>query len=380
MRKSGFSKLFLLALVSAGLLGGCGGGSSSGGSGSLAVSLVDATLPGVTAVYVTIDRVDVHPQGGNWQTVLTPQQTVNLLELINGLQQDLGLSDLAAGPYDQLRLVLGSTPDAGLNLLGQAHPFANYLIDGTDSVHELKVPSGLQTGIKLTGGFTIASGTTTRLILDFDAARSVVVAGNSGQYLLKPTISVVASAATVSGTVTDQAQAPLPDTQVSAQTTAPAATSEISISRIRATTLSADDGSYSLFLNPGGYQLVAFHPGDAGTAWELACKELTLSADQTLTGQDFALTAVASGTLSVDVSFTPATPDQHAVLSLRQAAPAPCTLPVELATYQLADGGSFDLELPAGDYQLVASVEGLSSQAIDLTVTAGATTTQAVSF
>jgi len=380
MYKSGLWKLLLLALSTLLLLVGCGGGgSATGGSGTLSLSLVDSSLPGIQAVYVTVDHVDVHPQGGNWQTVLTPQQTVNLLELVNGLQQDLGLTTLAAGPYDQLRLVLGSSPDAGLNLQGQPHPFASYLIDAADAVQELKVPSGLQTGIKLTGGFTIADGGTTDLVLDFDAARSVVIAGSSGQYLLKPTISVVSSAASVAGTVTDQAQAPLPDTQVSAQTTGPVA-AEISASRLIATTLSDADGGYRLFLNPGGYQLVAFRPGAAGTAWGPACRELSLVADQTLSGQDFALNAVPSGILSVNVSFTPAPPDQHAVLSLRQAPPAPCSLPVELATLQVAAGASLDLELPPGDYQLIASLEGAPTQAIALTVTAGATTTQAVSF
>lgn len=371
-------KLWLTLLAVIGLLGGCGSSGSSG-SGSLSVGLVDTPLTGVTAVYVTVDHVDVHPQGGSWQTVLSPQTTVNLLELINGLQQNLGLTNLAAGPYDQLRLVLGTIPDTGLNLQDQPHPFANYLIDDADQVHELKVPSGLQTGIKLTGGFTISSGATTELILDFDAARSVVTAGNSGQYLLKPTISVVASAATVSGNITDQTQAPLADAQLSAQTTGPVV-AEVSASRIVAASFSDLTGSYLLYLNPGGYQLVAFRPGGAGTAWEPGCRVLSLAADQVLADQDFTLNQVVSGTLSISVSFTPASSDQHAVASLRQAAPSPCTLPVELVTYQLAAGAGVDLELPAGDYQLIVSLEGQTSQVFELTITAGDATTQAVSF
>ncbi len=39
-------------------------------------------------------------------------------------------------------------------------------------------------------GFTISTDQTTELILDFNAEKSVVVAGNSGNWLLKPTIKV----------------------------------------------------------------------------------------------------------------------------------------------------------------------------------------------
>ena len=57
-------------------------------------------------------------------------------------------------------------------------------------IHELKVPSGDKTGIKIVGGYNIAANQTTELILDFDACRSVVQAGKSGQWLLKPTIKM----------------------------------------------------------------------------------------------------------------------------------------------------------------------------------------------
>ena len=370
--------LMLAILAATLLLNGCGT-SGGDGTGTLDVRLVDSSLPGVDAVYVTIDRVDVHPQGGNWQTELTPHKTVNLLELINGLQQNLGLSTLNAGPYTQMRLVLGKTADDSLNIQGDPHPFANYLIDGFGLIHELKVPSGMQSGVKLVGGFTIAAGRTTILVLDFDAARSVVVAGASGQYLLKPTISVVSSAASVAGQVSDDSPVPLPGAQVIAQTTGPVST-DISASRIVATTLTDAAGNYRLFLTPDVYQLSAFLTGENGIAWNPVCHNLTLAADQVLTGEDFILNTVPSGTLSLSVSFTPIPADQHVRLSLRQAASAPCTLPLELVTLNLTDGAAIDLELPPGSYQVIASGDGLTTQTFDLGVTAGTTTTQAVSF
>ncbi len=370
---------WMMVLLAAGFLGGCGGSSGNGASGALSVQLVDATLPGFEAIYVTIDHVDVHPQGGDWATVLTPHRTVNLLELVNGVQEHLGLADLAAGPYDQLRLVLSGAPDDGLNLQGNPHPFANYFIDDTGQVRALKVPSGLQTGIKLVGGFTIASGQTTILVLDFDASRSVVIAGNSGQALLKPTIKVVASAATVTGTVTETAAAPLPGTMVSAQTTDPTIT-ELSASRLVAGTLTDAGGRYALFLNPGSFQLTAFRPVQDGLAYLPACRMVTVIADQVLAGQDFTLAPAPFGALAGTVTIANAVPDQHAVLSLRQAAPAPCIFPLELATLNLADGGTFNLSLPAGVYQLVGFGEGLPAQSFDVTIGEGATTVQDFAF
>jgi hypothetical protein len=153
--------------------------------------MVDAGLPGLAGVYVTVGHIDVHPQGGNWKTVLIPQTTVNLLELVNGVQVSLGMTDLPAGPYTELRMMLGGIPDDTLNLLATPHPYANYLIDESGRVQELAVQEGLQTGIKLAGSFNIASGRTTMLVLEFDAAQSLVRTGSSGEYLLKPAIKVM---------------------------------------------------------------------------------------------------------------------------------------------------------------------------------------------
>lgn len=223
MRRTGmFSWLVVLALPL--LLSGCPSPDPPSAAGTLSVRMVDTGLPGLAGVYVTIGHIDVHPQDGNWKTVLVPQTTVNLLELVNGAQVSLGLTDLTAGPYTELRLVLGRIPDDTLNILSAPHPYANYLIDGSGLVQELAVPGGLQTGIKLAGGFTIASGQTTMLVLDFDAARSLVKTGSPGEYLLKPTIRVVESATALSGTVTGSSSEPLPGTLVSVQSTgAPAA-------------------------------------------------------------------------------------------------------------------------------------------------------------
>jgi hypothetical protein len=66
----------------------------------------------------------------------------------------------------------------------------------------LDISSGSQSGLKLNIHATIEPNTTYTLMLDFDAARSIVVSGNQS-YKLKPVIRTVASetAGTITGTV-----------------------------------------------------------------------------------------------------------------------------------------------------------------------------------
>ena len=46
-------------------------------------------------------------------------------------------------------MIIGEIADNGTNILGNPHPYANYIIDKSDDDYELKVPSGYQTGIKI---------------------------------------------------------------------------------------------------------------------------------------------------------------------------------------------------------------------------------------
>ncbi|HEY7744926.1 MAG TPA: DUF4382 domain-containing protein [Desulfuromonadales bacterium] len=190
MRRTGLFSL-LAMVAGALLLSGCPNPDPPSAAGTLAVRMVDAGLPGLAGFYVTVGHIDVHPQDGNWKTVLVPQTTVNLLELVNGVQVNLGLTELSTGPYTELRLVIGSIPDDTLNILATPHPYANYLIDESGRVQELKVHDGLQAGITLGDSFSIASGKTTMLVLAFGAAHSLVRADTSGEYTLQPTIKVL---------------------------------------------------------------------------------------------------------------------------------------------------------------------------------------------
>src|SRR4030095_5974329 len=133
--KSSLKLWGVLLLLAAGSLA-CGGGSETG---KLSLSLTDAASDQYKAVYVTISEIQVHRSGGDpdggWQTVATPNQTFDLLQLVNGVRETLGIATLDAGKYTQMRLIIGDTPDDGINILSQSHPFANYVIDTDNLVH-----------------------------------------------------------------------------------------------------------------------------------------------------------------------------------------------------------------------------------------------------
>lgn len=303
----------LLALA----LASCGGSDSDGeNTGKLSLSLADAPASEYQAVYVTITEVQVHRSGdeeGAWETILTPGETFNLLELVNGHVAPLGVADLPTGTYTQMRLVLAEEDgDSSLNILGEQHPYANYLIDGEREYHELKVPSAYTSGLKLVRTFELEAGRTVGLILDFDAGRSVVKAGSSGNWHLKPTIKIIdtLNLALVTGTVVGQAgesQTPVAGAAVSAQVYDPD-TDEISVA---ASTITDEDGNYLIYLDPGTYNLVVTADGCATD-----CRKIEVDYDDDST-EDFILDNALAGPVYVDL-YLPEEPVGAATVEFRQ--------------------------------------------------------------
>jgi hypothetical protein len=179
----GFAVLFFMAFT----LASCDVATNSQ-KGTLKVVMFDA--PGeYEEVWVHISRVEVNNTANEdtgWVVVNEPDESYNLLELVNGANVVLGEAELEEGTYRQIRLILGDD---------------NYIVvDGETS--PLMVPSGQQTGIKLNVDAEIIAGITYTLMLDFDVQQSVVRQGATGSYALQPVIRAINEATT--GNITGQ--------------------------------------------------------------------------------------------------------------------------------------------------------------------------------
>lgn len=198
------AKFATLAFAAA-LLAACGGGGGDSGgtstaSGTLRLALTDAPACGYDQVNVTIERVRIHTsataQDGDagWsEMVLTPAKRVDLLTLTNGVLEELGSTSLPAGRYTQMRLVLGGSMGPGA--------MANSLVPSGGSERPMETPSGTQTGLKMNVDIEVAANQLADFVIDFDACRSVVHAGHSGRYLLKPVLSVMPRVTSASNAV-----------------------------------------------------------------------------------------------------------------------------------------------------------------------------------
>ena len=188
-RKMKFS-LGAALLVGLAACGGGGGGDSAAGSGTLRLALTDAPSCGYDAVHVTVAKVRVHQSSSagdadaGWsEVVLNPARRVDLLSLTNGVLMELGQIPLPTGKYTQMRLVLADN--------SATQPLANSVLPTGGSEVALKTPSGQQSGVKTNINIDIAENKMADFVLDFDACKSVVQAGASGQYLLKPVVTVI---------------------------------------------------------------------------------------------------------------------------------------------------------------------------------------------
>jgi Domain of unknown function (DUF4382) len=379
--------LAALAILTAGLAGCNVGGN---GTGQLSLSLTDKPSDNYSAVYVTIKDIAVHKADdadGMWTTVATINRTIDLLALANGLREHLALVDLPSGHYTQMRLMIGDTADSGTNILGQAHPAANYVVDMQDQTHEMKIPSGFQTGVKLVQGFDINENSTTELTFDFDAAQSVVRAGNSGKYLLKPTIQVVDTAlatvikglvTTVDGANTVGVGGALVAIQVYDGTIADPK-DQIAIMRSTFTDdTDAHRGEYMFFFAVDALttvNLVTTKEGFVPAALRFDIDNGIANIDK-----NFSLTApTTTGTVKFTVAG--ATPDIPVQYSVRQKMTLEGTeVMVEIASFSFVNGNPADIVLPAGTYTVVAWTSGKTTFSQEITLAGSGTVTVPVAF
>lgn len=194
MKKKYFFPLMLWAAIG---LGACEKKEAS--STRLQVRLTDS--PGDYAeVNVDVRAVQIHASETageeGWTTLSQINPGVyNLLDFANGRDTLLASADLPSGHISQIRLVLGNQNSVRLKGQTQRIP--------------LKTPSGQSSGLKVKINADLRQDVTYVVLLDFDAARSVVKRGN-GDYNLKPVIRTLTEAVAggIKGTVTPAAAKP----------------------------------------------------------------------------------------------------------------------------------------------------------------------------
>ena len=327
----------LLGLLLA--LAGCGGGSSGGNGrdGTLRLALTDAPACGYDHVYITITKIRVHQSAtaadgdSGWSEIaLANGRRIDLLSLSNGVLEELGQTLLPAGKYTQMRLVLAANGGLGVQ------PNAVTPTGGVEL--PLTTPSAQQSGIKLTVNIDVTADQMADQLLDFDACRSVVRNGNSGNFTLTPVIAVIPRLADAGLRVVGYVDG-----------SAAVAGASISVQQagvpVKATT-AASDGRFTLYPVPAGtYSLVVTSAGRAtmvmtgvpvvsttitnvGTATLPITPPLAVTVPRVVTGSVLPATATvrALQTLSSGIVFEAAWAPVDALtggfsLSLTQAAP-----------------------------------------------------------
>lgn len=343
-----------LALLSIAL--GCGSGSGSGVA-NLRVALTDSPVDEAQAVLVSIVRVEalrMGPEGEVRETVMDDPGVFDLLQLRNDVTAVLGEGSFPPGDYFGLRIFLApSGPPANP---GGAPPQGDspHSIELAGERYPLFAPSAAQSGLKLQEDFTLEPDEITELVIDFNVRHSIVRRGRQHRYLLKPRLTLVPRVVSgaISGVVRDDSGAALADSTVSAQQAGEEA----------ASVRTGADGGYRISpLRAGIYDLVVTHSGRAiGVA-----TGVEVVAQQETGGRDFALAAVATGSLAgtapIGDAFTIVLRfDGH---FLAQAAPDPDT---GAFAFDGLPEGSYDLNL-LEDGAVVATLPGVA-------VTAGAET------
>jgi len=185
-------KIFLFTAILSLLFFACKKNNNNSSTAHVTVKLTDA--PGAfDAVILNVKSVVVVTNNGE-HTLNVNGGAIDILRFRLGKDTVLADQDIPAGTIQQVRLVLN---DSG-----------NRVIIGGVS-YDLTTPSGQTSGVKLNVHDNLTAGIAYTMLLDFDAARSIVLTGN-GKYILKPVIRAIPQAVSgaLTGTVSPAAASP----------------------------------------------------------------------------------------------------------------------------------------------------------------------------
>jgi hypothetical protein len=170
-------------LTFATLMGCSGGDESSPGTAFLSVSLMDAPVDGVTAVWLRITSISIKPAGG-------PPVELELAEAPLDVNL-LALTETnAAILIDDAVIQPGRYEWIAMDIAAQPNVRDSYVLTdaGAEEEIDLFVPSQR---LRLVSGFDVAPNEALRFLFDWDMRQGLVYPPGLGRYLLKPAFRVL---------------------------------------------------------------------------------------------------------------------------------------------------------------------------------------------
>lgn len=261
-------KAAFIALSAGAIVAACAGVGPR--MGTVVFHLTDAPSSDFQSATVWVSKVQLVGGAGGPITIADTAASYNLLSLRNGVTALLGSATIPTGSYEQLRLIV----DSAQVVLAPGLHLAN-----GDTIASLRVPSGMQTGIKVDfGGSLRVTPGQTDIVVDFDVSRSFILTGPpTGPHavMFKPVIH--ATAQDVSGSIEGTS------TPASAHGMIFAIQGADTVGSAAADTVT---GAYKIFFLAPGTYLVA----DTAAGFKKDTVTVTVGNGQAVTGVDFTLT------------------------------------------------------------------------------------------
>lgn len=228
--------------------------STTAGKGKLVLKLTDAPFPVsmVDKAMVTIDKIEIRAMDSTtgedsdneaMYTLLYEGEgkVYNLLDLQNGVAEELLSMDINTGSYDLIRL----------------HVVGAVIVLKSGDSFDLKIPSGNSSGlkIKISPELEIENGVESEVLLDFDVSKSFVMQGNMNTpagikgFLFKPVIRAMCQkySGSIEGIVSENETTPIVEANI-----------QIMLAdTVYSSALSDETGKYRLVGLPAGtYKLI----------------------------------------------------------------------------------------------------------------------------
>jgi len=198
----------ILAAATGFLVSACGGGGSSGGSGTLSLNVTDAPVlnEDIAEVWVRFTNVIIHPSDGGPDIDkpvtdgTNPWIDVNLKELTQGKTMLLGEFDLLAGHYSWIRLVIdpANTVIVEREVVGQPDEIDASEPDTLYPAMRLDCSSCDESHLKLNRSFTVKYDGWQNFTIDFDLQKSLTLQLPQSDkprpheaYKLRPTLRIL---------------------------------------------------------------------------------------------------------------------------------------------------------------------------------------------